>query len=85
MPLGTLGISDSERPARAFARVAVSIVIRRTAEFFQQANGGRFATLCERRGPLIALEDHRCVLSAEDKAEKFESYFLPFRSLFVAL
>jgi ATP-dependent protease ClpP protease subunit len=55
------------------------------AECFHHTNCGRFAALRERWEPFIALTDNRDALSAEDEAGKFESFFLPFWSFFVAL
>ncbi len=54
-------------------------------EYFQGTNGARFATLCERWAPRIIAEADQDTLSAEEKAEKFREYFLPFWSFFIAL
>jgi hypothetical protein len=52
--------------------------------YFQGTNGVQFAALCERWAPLIVTKDAQGVLSAEEKAETFRAYFLPFGSFFVA-
>lgn len=54
-------------------------------EYSQYTNGAPFANLYERWAPLMVSSDDRDALLAEDKAERFEAFFLPFWSLFIAL
>jgi ATP-dependent protease ClpP protease subunit len=52
---------------------------------FRETNGVQFATLSGRWAHRILAKDDLDALSAEEKAEKFRAFFLPFWSFFVAI
>jgi hypothetical protein len=48
-------------------------------------HGVQFTALCERWAPILLAKDEQEVRSAEEREEKFRSYFLPFWSFFMAI